>query len=76
MVAIVIKNILEKVMDRLQKACVVDEYIDKVPKIIGGGLYCDLNLPHTIDMLLSYVKDKADRDCRKIDGYMSRYLLL
>lgn len=76
MVAMVIKSILDKVMDRLQKACVVDEYIDKVPNIIGGGLYCDLNLPHTVDMLLSYVKDNADRDCRKINGFMSRYLLL
>lgn len=75
-VATVIKSILDSVMKRLQTACNVDEFIDKVPNIIGGSLYCDVNLPASIDMLLKHVNDKADRDCRKIKGFTSRYLLL
>lgn len=75
-VATVIKSILDSVMKRLQTACNVDEFIDKVPNIIGGSLYCDVNLPASIDMLLKHVNDKADRDCRKIKGFTSRYILL
>ncbi|XP_051863731.1 uncharacterized protein LOC127566134 [Drosophila albomicans] len=69
-----IAAIVNSVMDKLRSNNINEELLAKVPTIIGGNLYCDGNLPDTIDILLAYLYDKVDRDCFKITGYQSVYI--
>ncbi|XP_062122987.1 probable transcription-associated protein 1 [Drosophila sulfurigaster albostrigata] len=69
-----IAAIVNSVMDKLRSNNVKEEQLAKIPTIIGGNLYCDGNLPDTIDIMLAYLYDNVDRDCFKITGYQSVYI--
>ncbi|KAH8312597.1 hypothetical protein KR044_011589 [Drosophila immigrans] len=69
-----IAAIVAKLMDKLKSNNVKQELLSKVPAIVGGNLYCDGNLPDTIDLLLQILFDKADRGCLKIPGYTSIFI--
>ncbi|XP_017846351.1 uncharacterized protein LOC108602708 [Drosophila busckii] len=70
----VVKEMVKSLKSYLKANCVNGQKLQFYSTFLIGSLYCDGNVPDTIEQLLNLIQQPDDRPCKEIDGFHEVYL--